>query len=115
MSKNSSKVSNENKQGMLFWPKPAQNWFWGQNLDSEPALPWYHECQFSDKTDNFDFFSPNFPKNELWGQNFKSLSPDSELAPPRYHVCQFSGKIDRFDFFSPNLPKNQFRVENSKN
>ena len=58
--------------------------------------------------DNFDFFSPNFPKNEFWGRNFKNLSPDAEWASPRYHVCQFSSKTDNFNFFSPNLPKKEF-------
>ena len=34
--------------------------------DSEWNLPRYHMCQFSVKTDNFDFFGPNFPENEFW-------------------------------------------------
>ena len=62
-------------------------------------------CQFSDKTDNFDFFGPNLPKNGFWGRNFENLSPDTESALPRYHVCQFSGKTDNFDFFDLNLGK----------
>ena len=65
-------------------------------------------CQFSSKTDNFDFFGPNLPKNGLCGRNFENLSPELESAPPRYHVCQFSGKTDNFDFFGPNLPKKGF-------
>ena len=44
-------------------------------------------CQFSDKTRNFDFSSPNLPKNRFWRRNFKSQILDSESAPPRYHVC----------------------------
>ena len=28
-------------------------------------------CQCSGKTDNFDFFGPNLPKNKFWGPNFK--------------------------------------------
>ena len=60
-------------------------------------------CQFSGKTDNFDFFSPDLPKNKFWGWNFKILSPDSESASPIYHVRQFSGKMDSFEFFSLNL------------
>ena len=28
-------------------------------------------CQFSGKTNSFDFFSTNLPKNGFWGQNFK--------------------------------------------
>ena len=62
-------------------------------------------CQFSGKTDNFDFFGLNLPKNRFWGRNFKNLSPDLESAPPRYHVCQFSAKMDNFEFFGLNLEK----------
>ena len=65
-------------------------------------------CQFSDKTDDFDFFDLNLLKNGFWGRNFENLSPDSESTPQRYHVCQFSGKTDNFDFFDPSLPKKEF-------
>ena len=81
----------------------------------ESALPKYHVCQFSCKTNNIDVFGPNLAKNEFWGQNFKNLSPDLESVPPRYSVFQFSGKIDSIDFFGPNLPKNKLRVGNLKN
>ena len=69
-----------------------------------------HACQFSGKTDNFDCFDPNLPKNEFWGWNFKNPSPDSESALPRYHVCQFSVKTENFDFSGPNLPKKEIRI-----
>ena len=62
-------------------------------------------CQFSGKTDNFDFFGLNFPKNEFWGRNFKNLSLDLESAPPIYHACQFSVKMDNFKLFGLNLGK----------
>ena len=62
-------------------------------------------CQFSGKTDNFEFFGRNLPKNEIWGRNFKILSPDSVSASPIYHVCQFSGKVNNFEFFGLNLGK----------
>ena len=62
-------------------------------------------CQFSDKTDNFDFLGPNLPKNEFWSWNFKNLSLDSEATPPRYHVSQFSVKMDNFECFGLNLGK----------
>ena len=62
-------------------------------------------CQFSGKTNNFDFFGPILPKKEFWGSNFKNLRPDSELPPPRYQVCQFSVTLDNFEFFSLNLGK----------
>ena len=65
----------------------------------------YHVCQFSGKTDNFDFFGPNLPKNEFWGRNFKNLSLNSESAPPIYYVCLFSVTIDNFEFFGLNLGK----------
>ena len=95
MSKNSSEISNENKQGMLFCPKLfPKNRVWDRNFenqipDSESLLPRYHVCQFSDKTKSFDFFSSNLPKNEFWSQTFKNLSTNSESAPPRYHLSQF--------------------------
>ena len=62
-------------------------------------------CQFSNKTDNFDFLGSNLPKNGFWGWNFKNLSLDSEPVPPRYHVSQFSVKMDNFEFFGLNLGK----------
>ena len=62
-------------------------------------------CQFSGKTDKFELFNPNLPKNKFWGRNFKNLSADSRSAPPRGHVCQFSVKIDNFEFFDLNLEK----------
>ena len=65
-------------------------------------------CQFSGKTDNFDFFGPNSPKNGFWGRNFEKLSPESESPSPRYNVCQFSGKTDIFDFFGSNFAKKGF-------
>ena len=61
--------------------------------------------QFSGKTDNFDFFNSNLPKNGFWGWNFKKLSADSRSAPPRDHVCYFSVKMCNFEFFGLNLGK----------
>ena len=62
-------------------------------------------CQFSDKTDNFDFFGPNLSKNGFWGSNFKKLSADSESTPPSSRMCQFSVKTDNFQFLGLNLRK----------
>ena len=62
-------------------------------------------CQFSGKTDKFDFFGPNLRKNGSWGRSFKKLSLHSKSAPPGYHVCQFSVKMDSFKFFGLNLGK----------
>ena len=78
------------------------------NVEQESTSSKYFVCQFSDKTNNFDFFGPNLSKNGFWGQNFENLSPDVESAPPRYHVRQFSDKTDNFNFFGPNLPKKGF-------
>ena len=62
-------------------------------------------CEFSGKTNNFDFFGPDLPKNWFWAWNFKNLSLDSESPPPRYQVCQFPVKMDKFEFFGLNLGK----------
>ena len=59
----------------------------------------------SGKTDNFDFFDTNLPKNGFWGWNFNNVSTASGSALPWYHVRQFSVKTDNFDFFGSNLPK----------
>ena len=74
-------------------------------------------CQFSGKTNNFDFLDPNLPKNGFWGLNFKNLSADSRSAPPRDHVCQFPAKMDNFEFFGLNLGKllNYMRYLGSNN
>ena len=66
--------------------------------------------QFSDKTDNFDFFSSDLPKRRFWGRNFQRLTPDSNSTLPRYHTCQFSGKRNNFNFFDQNLPKINFGI-----
>ena len=79
MSKKSSKVSNKNKQEILFQPNFPKNEFsdWNfENLtpDLELAPPRYQVCQCSGKTVNFDFFGPNLTKNGFWGQNFNFKS-----------------------------------------
>ena len=70
--------------------------------------------QFSDKTNIFEFLTPNLPKNRFSCWNFKNLSLDSESASLRYYVHQFSGKIDNFKFLGPNFPKNGFWGRNFK-
>ena len=62
-------------------------------------------CQFSGKTDNFDFFDPNLPKYGFSGQNLKILSEDSESASPRDLASQFLVKKGNFEFFGLNLGK----------
>ena len=71
MPKNSIKVSNENKEGMLFGPNFHQSRLWGWNSknlasDSASALPRHNGCQFSGKTDSFDFFLLKFASKEFW-------------------------------------------------
>ena len=74
-------------------------------LEEESASLRYHVCQFSDKTDNFDFLSPNLPKNGFCGWHFKNLSLDSESAPATYLESQVLVKMGNFEFFSLNLGK----------
>ena len=59
-------------------------------------------CQFSSKTNNFDFLGPNLPKNGFCGRNFKNLSLGSESE---YDECPVLVKIDNFGFFGLNLGK----------
>ena len=75
----------------------------------------YHVFQFSDRTDNFDFFGPNLPKKEFLGWKFRKLMLEKESASLRYHVCSFLDKTDNFDFSGPNLPKNGFWGRNFEN
>ena len=70
--------------------------------------------QFLDKTDNFEFLGPNFPKNRFWGRNFKNLSLNLESVSLRYYVYQFSDKTDNSEFLGPNLPNNRFWGQNFK-
>ena len=65
---------------MFFGPDFPKNGFWGQNFenltpDSDSALPRYHLCQFSGKTDYFDF-SPNFPKSGFRVTKLRKLMPE---------------------------------------
>ena len=62
-------------------------------------------CEFSGKTNNFDFFGPNLPKNGFWDPNFKKLSLDLESAPPSSLTGQLSMNIDNFEFLGLNLEK----------
>ena len=93
-------------------------------------------CQFLAKLDNFDFFSPNLPKNRfrvaiqktivgirisildipcvpIFSQNEQLRIFRSKFLQKkdlRHSVCQFSAKLDNFDFFGPNLPKKEIRI-----
>ena len=87
------------KNRFRFWN--SENLCWNKNRHPRDI----HLCQFSGKTDNFEFFGPNLPKNRSWGWNFKNLSLHSKSAPLVYHVCQFSVKMDSFKSFGLNLGK----------
>ena len=57
----------------FFGPNLPKNRFWGWNfknlsVDLESASPRYHVCQFSGKTNNFEFLHLNFGKlpNCMW-------------------------------------------------
>ena len=73
-----------------------------------------HACQFSGKTQNFDLFNPNLPKNEFWGQKFKNRSPDSESALPRYHCVNFQLKRTTLTFLVQICPKRKLGFEIQK-
>ena len=51
-------------------------------------------CQLSGKTGNFDFFSPNLPKNGFCGCDFKNLSLNLESV--------YTSKIPCVLIFRPN-------------
>ena len=63
-------IFKQNEQIWLFWPKFAQKGIYSWELikpmlKQESASSRYDLCQFSVKTDNFDFFGPNLLKNEI--------------------------------------------------
>ena len=74
-----------------------------------------HQYQFLDKMGNFEFLSPNSPKNGFCSQNFKNLNLDLESVSLRHYEYQFSDKMDKFEFLDTNLPKNGFWGQNFKN
>ena len=113
-------IVRKNEQLWLFWLKFAQKWILGSEFQKcksgfEICTSKFHVCLFSVKTDNFDFFGPNLPKNGFWDQNFKNLGLDSESASLGYYVYQFSDITDNFEFLDPKLPKNGFWGRNFKN
>ena len=116
MSKSSSKVSNENKRNVFLAQTCLKMDFEGLNFknltpDLEPALPRYHVCQFSGKTNNFDFFSPNLLENEFWCQNFKKLSPNLESEPLDIMCDNFQAKRTSLNFLSQTCLKIDLELE----
>ena len=88
----------------FFYPNLPINEFWGWNfknlsLDSESALSRCRVCQFSDKTDNFEFLGPNLPKNAFWGRNFKKSKSGFEVNSsniPCVPIFSQNGKLLNF-------------------
>ena len=95
----------------LFGPNFPRNGFWGRNFeiltpDSESAIPKYHVCQLSGKTDNFDFLAQICQKMNF---GVKSRFGIRTYKIPCVPIFKQNG---HFDFF---LPKNGFTVGNSEN
>ena len=68
--------------------------------------------QISGKTNSFDFFSPNLPKNGVRIGNSESYCRN-ENQHPGYTTCvNFSVKMNNFEFFGTNLSKKGYRVGN---
>ena len=53
----------------------------------------YHVHQLLDKTNNFEFLSPNLPKNEFWSRNFKNLSLDLESVSLSAPIFRQKGQL----------------------
>ena len=67
-------IFRENGQLKLFWPKFAPKWVFfdwklSKNVEIKISTSREHVCQFSSKTDYFDFFGPNLPKNGFRVEN----------------------------------------------
>ena len=74
----------------------------------------YHVCQFSDKTNNFDFFGPNLPQNGFWVGNPEN-SCWNKNQHPRYTICaNFQAKKTTLTFLAQICPKVDFGVVISK-
>ena len=84
-------------------------------LESESASSRCHACPFSGKTDNFAFFDPNLPKNELWGRNFKNPSPGSGNLQFQDTMCvNFRLKQITLTFLAQICPKRKLGFEIQK-
>ena len=71
-------------------------------------------CKFSGKTNNFDFFSPNLPKNESRVGDSKNYCWNKNRHFSIYHVCQFLVKMNNFEFFAQICPKKDLGLETEK-
>ena len=120
MSKNSSKVSNENKQnkqGMLLWTKLAQKWILGSEFqkstsESESALPRY---QFSGKTNNFEFFNPKVAQKLIFRSEFQKSKCGFGISTSKISCVPIFRQNGLFWFFSAQISsKMDLRLEIQK-
>ena len=68
--------------------------------------------QFSDKTDNFDFFGRNFPKNRILRSKFQKSMSGFRISILEIQRAPFFRQ--NFEFLGPNLHKNGFWGRNFK-
>ena len=72
-------------------------------------------CQFSGKTNSFDFFSPNLPKNGFRVGNSKNYCRNKNQHP-RYTMCaNFQSKWTTLNFLAQICPKKDLDFEIEKN
>ena len=89
--------------------------FWCRNFENlapeqESALPRYHECQFSSKTDSFNFFGPNLPKNGFRVENSESKCWNKNQYPRDTMCTNFQEKRATLTFLAQICPKVDFEV-----
>ena len=71
-------------------------------------------CQFSGKTNSFDFFSPNLPKNGFRVGNSRNYCRNKNQHP-RYTMCaNFQSKWKTFNFSAQICPKQDLGLETEK-
>ena len=74
-----------------------------------------HVCQFSGKTNSFDFFSPNLPKNGFRVGNSKNYCRNKNQHP-QYTMCaNFQSKWITLNFSAQICPKKDLGFETEKN
>ena len=71
-------------------------------------------CQISGKTNNFDFFSPNFPKNGFRVGNSENYCWNKNQHP-RYTMCaKFQSKWTTLNFSAQICSKKDLELETEK-
>ena len=87
-----------------------KNEFWSHNFKnlrpySDSATLRYHIFQFSGKTNNFGFFSPNFPKNGLRIGNSENSCRNKNQHPRDIMCTSFPAKWTTLKFLAQICPK----------